>query len=77
MASRTPPADEATQPDRRWATVTGAAEYLCVSEKTLRRMIDRRELPAYRVGRRLMRVDLAEIDAKLHVLRGYADGGRR
>jgi excisionase family DNA binding protein len=57
----------------RWASLADAAVYLAVSERTLRRMIDRRELPAYRVGKRLMRVDLIEIDAKLVRLRGYTD----
>lgn len=48
---------------RRFTTVPDAAAYAGVSTQTLRRMIDRGELPAYRIGERNVRVDLADLDA--------------
>lgn len=50
---------------RRYATVPEAAEYLGVSEKTCRRMISAGELPAYRIRKKLLRIDLNDIDAIL------------
>jgi excisionase family DNA binding protein len=46
----------------RLQDVAGVASRLGVSEKTVRRMIDRAELPAHRVGRllRVSEADLAE-----------------
>ena len=48
---------------RHWAPLSAGAEYLDVSEKTLRRMIAAGIVPGYRVGPRLLRVDLNELDA--------------
>lgn len=48
---------------RRWASITLGAEYIGVSEKTLRRMIAAGQVTGYRVGPRLLRVDLNELDA--------------
>lgn len=50
---------------RQYASPEGAAEYLCCSVKTIRRMVSRGQLTAYRVGPRLLRVDLAELDRAL------------
>jgi excisionase family DNA binding protein len=47
---------------RRYADVQTAAEYGGMSERTVRRMIESRVLTAYRYGRRLLRVDLNELD---------------
>lgn len=49
---------------RRYITVTEAAEYLQISDRTVRRLIADGELTGYRIGRsgRLIRVDLNEID---------------
>lgn len=47
---------------RRYATVAKAAEYSGVSEKTIRRHIDAGTLTGYRMGTRILRVDLGEID---------------
>lgn len=52
-----------TTPTRRWASLTLAADYLGVSEKTIRRMISDGTITGYRMGRRLIRVDLDELDA--------------
>lgn len=48
---------------RRWVSQTEAAEYLGITDRTLRRMIAAGRLPAYRLGPRLLRIDVADLDA--------------
>ena len=52
---------------RRYITVAEAAEYLQISDRTLRRLISDGELTGYRMGGsgRTIRVDLSEIDEQL------------
>lgn len=50
---------------RRLAPITSAAEYAAVSPKTIRRRIADGSLTGYRLGRRLIRVDLNELDELL------------
>ena len=50
---------------RRWASLTAGAEHIGVSDKTMRRMIASGRVTGYRVGPRLIRVDLNELDALL------------
>jgi excisionase family DNA binding protein len=52
---------------RRYITVAEAAEYLQISGRTVRRLIADGELTGYRMGRsrRMIRVDLNEIDEQL------------
>ncbi len=50
---------------RRLEAIPHAAEYLGVSTKTIRRYIAAGRLTAYRTGPRLIRVDLADVDALL------------
>lgn len=50
---------------RRWVSQTEAAEYLGITDRTLRRMIAAGKLPAYRLGPRLLRIDVADLDALL------------
>jgi excisionase family DNA binding protein len=52
---------------RRYITVAEAAEYLQISDRTVRRLIRDDELSGYRMGssRRVIRVDLNEIDEQL------------
>lgn len=50
---------------RRYVSVTAAAEYLDVSTRTIRQMISDGRLTAYRNGRKLVRLDLHEIDATM------------
>lgn len=50
---------------RRWVSLADGAEHLGVSEKTLRRMISSNQITGYRAGPRLIRLDLAELDALL------------
>jgi excisionase family DNA binding protein len=54
------------RPTRRYISIADAAEYLKVSDRTVRRMIADGELTGYRMGRgRTLRVDLNEIDENL------------
>lgn len=52
---------------RHYITIAEAAEYIQVTERTIRRLIADGELTGYRVGKssRLIRVDLNEIDNEL------------
>ena len=48
---------------RRFVTIDAAAEYLDVTPKTIRRYISQGRLTGYRLGRRMLRVDLVEVQA--------------
>ncbi|WP_006247204.1 excisionase family DNA-binding protein [Mycolicibacterium tusciae] len=52
---------------RRYISIAEAADYLQVSDRTVRRLIADGELTGYRMGRsrRTIRVDLNEIDEQL------------
>ncbi len=50
---------------RRWATLPEAAEHMQVNVTTVRRLIAKGTIPGYRLGKRIIRVDLAEVDAIL------------
>ncbi|QRY48126.1 helix-turn-helix domain-containing protein [Mycolicibacterium boenickei] len=50
---------------RRWATKEEVANHIRVSVKTIQRMTARGELTAHRVGPRLIRYDLNEVDVNL------------
>jgi excisionase family DNA binding protein len=50
---------------RRYAKVEQAAEYLNVNPATIRTMLADGRLTAYAMGRRVLRVDLNEIDAAM------------
>ncbi|HEY5843954.1 MAG TPA: excisionase family DNA-binding protein [Mycobacterium sp.] len=50
---------------RRLVSIADAAEYAAVSTITVRRRISDGTLTAYRVGPRLLRVDLNEVDQRL------------
>ena len=50
---------------RRLASIDTAASYMEVSTKTVRRYIAAGRLTGYRLGGRLLRVDLNEVDAML------------
>ena len=49
----------------RYVSVKQAAAYLQVNEWSIRQMIIRGDLTAFRYGPRLLRVDLTELDALL------------
>lgn len=50
---------------RRYVKIAEAAEYLGVTERAIRLMIADGRLTGYRNGRRLIRLDLNEIDAAM------------
>lgn len=54
-----------TPTQRRLASVAEAAEYADVCTRTIRRYIADGRITGYRVGARLVKVDLAEVDSKL------------
>lgn len=47
-----------------------AAAYLDVHKSTIRRAITANRLPAYRIGNRIIKVKIADLDAMLTPLRG-------
>ena len=51
--------------EHRYLSVEDAAIYVGVSTQTIRRSIDSGELPAYRFGKKLVRVEQADLDAML------------
>ncbi|BCP00705.1 excisionase family DNA-binding protein [Mycobacterium intracellulare] len=59
-------------PRRRYAKQAEAAEYLQVTERTIRQMIADGRLTGYRCGTRLVRVDLNEVDAVMKPFGGAA-----
>lgn len=60
---------------RRLESIQSAAEYAGVSTKTIRRRIADGSLTGYRMGPRLLRVDLNELDAMLRPI-PTAGGGQ-
>lgn len=54
-------------------TISDAAEYLGCSTDTIRRMIARGELKAYRYGPRLIRIDPRDIDKKRRPVTSVAE----
>jgi excisionase family DNA binding protein len=57
---------------RRLDNITGAAEYAGVCPKTIRRWIADGRITGYRMGPRLIRVDLDELAAMLTPIGGRA-----
>ncbi len=51
------------RPTRRLRDIRDAADYLGVNPRTIRRYLTEGRLTAYRVGDRLLRVDMAEVEA--------------
>lgn len=54
--------------ERRFFSCAEIAEYLGLSEKTVRRKVDRREMPAVRIGKNI-RIDLKALEAELENVR--------
>ncbi|WP_395691512.1 excisionase family DNA-binding protein [Nocardioides sp.] len=66
-----------TSSRRRLSTIAAAAEYASCSPKTIRRRISDGSLTGYRMGSRLIRIDLDELDQLLRPIpTGGAAGGR-
>jgi len=57
---------------RRYVKIAEAAEYLQVTDRTIRQMIADGRLTGYRSGGRLVRLDLNEIDAAMKPFGGAA-----
>jgi excisionase family DNA binding protein len=57
---------------RRYVKIADAAEYLQVTDRTIRQMIADGRLTGYRSGTRLVRVDLDELDAAMRPFGGAA-----
>lgn len=53
---------------RRYLTLSDAAGWLSLDEKTLRRWISQGRLTAYRVGPKLIRLDADEIESMIRVV---------
>lgn len=46
-----------------WITIQQAADLMSCSTKTVRRLIASQQLPARRIGTRMIRIDAADLDA--------------
>lgn len=55
----------ATPTTKRYATLAEAAGYMGCDQRTIRRYVAAGKLHGYRLGTRLIRVDLSELDAML------------
>jgi excisionase family DNA binding protein len=60
--TRKKPAPPPEPKGRRWRGIPETADYLGVSDKTVRQMIADGRINAYRAGARLIRIDLNEVD---------------
>jgi excisionase family DNA binding protein len=60
---------------RRYASLSDAAEYIGVNERTIRRHIADGSLTGYRLGSRLVRVDLNELEQALRPIPTVGSGG--
>ncbi|KAF0967835.1 excisionase family DNA-binding protein [Gordonia sp. YY1] len=61
-----------TTTPRRWAAINTTAEYLGVSDRTIRQMIADGRIRGYRNGRKVIRIDLNEVDASMTPFGGAA-----
>ena len=52
-------------PGRRYAKIAEVARYLHVSDRTVRQMLEDGRLTAHRLGKRVVRIDLNEVDATM------------
>jgi excisionase family DNA binding protein len=57
---------------RRYVKIAEAAEYLQVTERTIRQMIADGRLTGYKSGTRLVRLDINQIDAAMRPFGGAA-----
>lgn len=66
------PVDDPVDIPRKYLTILQAADLLAVSTRTVRRLIERGDLPAYRIGDRSIRVKLSDTVALLKPAGGGA-----
>ena len=57
---------------RRWASIQQTADYLGVTDRTVRQMIADGRICGYRNGRKFIRLDLNEVDAAMQPFGGAA-----
>jgi excisionase family DNA binding protein len=50
---------------RRYAKISEAAAYIGVTERTVFTMLDDGRLTGYRLGKRVLRIDLNQVDAAM------------
>jgi excisionase family DNA binding protein len=62
-----------TQRPRHYVSLKAAAEYLGVTDRTIRQMITDGRLIGYRSGAKLVRLDLNEIDASMQPFGGTVE----
>lgn len=63
-------------PTRRLASIANAADYASVSTRTVRRWISAGGLTGYRAGKKIIRIDLNELDAMLRPIPNAKSGER-
>jgi len=62
-------------PTRSYASIEQADDLLGCSPRTVRRMIAAGEITGYRLGKRLLRVDLLEVESRLRRIPTAVGGG--
>lgn len=67
----------ASRPKGRLTSIADAAEQFGVHHSTIRRYISQGRIAGYRLGPRMIRVDLDELDAMLRPLATANRGGAR
>jgi excisionase family DNA binding protein len=78
VPTRTAPAGGSNRATRRhplqpaYVGIPEAATYLDVDHKTIRRLISAGQLPAGRLGKRLIKIKVTDLDALLTPMRGGA-----
>lgn len=60
---------------QRYVTLKAGAEYLSITEQTIRRYIANGTIPGYRIGKRSLRVDRHDLDALLTPVPSARRGG--
>lgn len=56
----------------KWVSITEGAKYFSINPRTLRRLISKGDLPAYRVGARIIRINLNELDQAITRMQSVA-----
>lgn len=64
---------ESTKPGRAFVSLAQAADILGISVHTLRRRIAAGELPAFRTGRRIIRVRMSDLEKLLRRIPSTSD----
>lgn len=62
------------EPVFTWLTQVDAAERLLVTDRTIRAMIANGDLPAYRLGKRMLRIRSTDVDNLLRRIPAAKDG---